>query len=228
MPECFLWGGKREDATYFYLDQRATTCALNYFSFLQKQRFVHRQSISSIYRCLFSKLFAFTALFRHLAQGSVFFNFFWSDSRLEGGYWERLDRNYRQEPDRFPQESVFGQEWSLFNQLNLWLTSRRKIWKSLKVQRKCTFETGQLCFSAGIMSKPRSQLEADRENVITSSNHQNKIKAESIRLCLCFIGGIKQTALIVSWYSLIETVFLNSLLLVKQPEDQSEGSIFCD
>lgn len=52
----------------------------------------------------------------------LFFNLFWIDSRHEVDYWVRVDQNYRQEPDCFPQESVFGQERSLFNQLNVWLT----------------------------------------------------------------------------------------------------------
>lgn len=53
---------------------------------------------------------------------------------------------------------------------------------------------------------------------------------ESIWLCLCFAGVIKQ--LVNSFNSELmqtaETVLFNPLMLVKQPKDQSEGKhVFC-
>lgn len=53
---------------------------------------------------------------------------------------------------------------------------------------------------------------------------------ESIWLCLCFAGFIKQ--LVNSFNSelmqTVETVLFNPLMLVKQPKDQSEGKhVFC-
>lgn len=105
-----LWGRNRED-DFFFSTKRATTCTLNSFPSHGESKDLYTDNRFQAYtglppnNCLLSQLSLSIWL-----KEVLFFNLFWIDSRHEVDYWERLNWNYREGPDRFPQESVLDKK----------------------------------------------------------------------------------------------------------------------